>query len=436
MKSPKKTFRTNKHKKQRSERVVPPPIEFTPSSWYKNEGDEYVMTFKLRASPTEKNSPVYEMTAKSFATGSVEQFIHWKRDLYKIIKGQHITKVQDKFTMAKRLLHGDALAVFEATASALDCIEDDEFELAMMELALHVFPKNALTNQKSWLRRSTSARKASDMLTRHWVARIREINLMFPDFPPDFDDSQMLRTDDLIDILEFGIPNAWKAKMVEAGFVPADHSPAEFVEFCERLESAEQMLGLTNFNKTAKKQEQKGSMPKDEPDGTETHSGSSKTNAKTPQQRKNTQKRCQSFVDSNGKSGCGYHIHSETHSSNECKVLMAQASSMRGQAEAQSQQRQKNSGKSGKSGGDLHSLMAKVQKMSKTVEKLKKSRNSKNTKKRAREDSDSGEESDKNFDTDNFHLDLEETSINGDSWDGNVGEIDWSGDETKNNADE
>jgi hypothetical protein len=80
--------------------------------------------------------------------------------------------------------------------------------------------------------------------------------------------------------------------------------------------------------------------------------------------------------------------------------------------------------------------MAKVQKMSKTVEKLKKSRNSKNTKKRAREDSDSGEESDKNFDTDNFHLELEETSINGDSWDGDVSEIDWSGDETKNNADE
>jgi hypothetical protein len=331
--------------------------------------------------------------------------------------------------MAKRLLHGDALAIFEAVTSAMDQLEDDEFELAIVELTIHVFPKNALTNQKSWLRRSSSARKASGMLTRQWVARIREINLMLPDFPPDFDDSQKLRSDDLIDILEYGIPTKWKAKMVETGFVPADHTPTEFVEFCERLESAEQMLGLTSVNKTAKKQEQQGSTPKDQPDGTEKHSGSSKTNAKMPQQRKNTQKHCQSFVESNGKDGCGYHIHSETHTSNECKVLMAQASSMRGQAEAQSDQRQKKSGNRGKSGGELHSLMAKVKKVSKKLEKLNKSHNSKNTKKRPQEDSDSSKESDKNFDSDNFHLDLEQTSIKADSFDGDLSEIDWSEEE-------
>jgi hypothetical protein len=259
---------------------------------------------------------------------------------------------------------------------------------------------------------------------------------MLPDFPPDFDESQKLRSEDLIDILEYGIPNKWKAKMVEAGFVPADHSPTEFVEFCERLESAEQMLGLTNVNKTAKKQEQQGSTPKDQPEGTETHSGSSKQNAKMPQQRKNTQKHCQSFVESKGKDGCGYHIHSETHTSNECKVLMAQALSMRGQAEAQSNQRQKNSGNRGKSGGEIHSLMAKVKKVSKKLEKLSKSRNSKNNSKRAREDSDSDQESDKNFDSDNFHLDLEQTSINDDGLDSDWSEIDWSDEETKNKADE
>jgi hypothetical protein len=34
--------------------------------------------------------------------------------------------------------------------------------------------------------------------------------------------------------------------MIEAGFIPAHHQPTEFVEFCERLESEEQMLGLNN----------------------------------------------------------------------------------------------------------------------------------------------------------------------------------------------
>ena len=85
-------------------------------------------------------------------------------------------------------------------------------------------------------------RKPSGMLTKSWVARIREINMMLPDFPLDFDDTQKLRPEDMTDILKFGIPNKWKAKMEEAGFIPADHTPTEFVEFCDRLESTEQML--------------------------------------------------------------------------------------------------------------------------------------------------------------------------------------------------
>jgi hypothetical protein len=401
--------------------------------WHKNEGEDHVMSFKLRSNPTDKNSPVYELMAKSFATGSVEQFIQWKRDLLKIITGQNITRVIDKFTMAKRLLHGDALAVFEANASSMDLIEDEDFEVALAELAMHVFPKNALTNQKSWLRRSADARKVSGTLTRQWVARLREINLMLPEFPPDFDDSQKLRPEDVSDILEYGIPTKWKAKMVESGFIPADHSPTEFVEFCERLESAEQMLGLTTLNKTVKIQEQQGSTPKEGPDGTEIHSGSFKKNAKTPQKRNETQKRCQSFAASDGKDGCGYHIHSETHTSNQCKVLMAQAKSMRGQAEAQSTHQQKNRGKSQKNGGDLHAIMAQMQKMNKKLEKHIKTQKPKSNKKRSHEDSDSEHESDKNFDTDAFHLDLDENSINADD----LSEIDWADEEaSKNKADE
>ena len=70
MKAFMKTFHMHKHKQQVTEQVVPPPVEFTPSPWYKNEGDEYVMSFKVCASLSEKNSPVYKMMAKSFAVGS------------------------------------------------------------------------------------------------------------------------------------------------------------------------------------------------------------------------------------------------------------------------------------------------------------------------------------------------------------------------------
>jgi hypothetical protein len=73
-KSKKVTFRSEKFQGDPSG-VLPPPIGFTPSPWYKKEGDDGVMSFKLRSTPTDKNSPEYEMQAKIFATGSVEQYI-------------------------------------------------------------------------------------------------------------------------------------------------------------------------------------------------------------------------------------------------------------------------------------------------------------------------------------------------------------------------
>jgi hypothetical protein len=153
--------------------------------------------------------------------------------------------------MARRLLHGDALAIFENSTMDKDETKNEDFKAMMRELTKHIFLKNALANQKAWLRHSQKACKSSEMLTRCWVARIQEINMMLPEFPPDFDDTPKMRSEDVTEVLEYGIPQKWKTKMVETGFVPADHHPTEFVEFCERLESSEQMLGLMN-NKTAK----------------------------------------------------------------------------------------------------------------------------------------------------------------------------------------
>ena len=106
------------------------------------------------------------MQAKMFAMGSVEQYIWWKRDPYKIIAGQNITRSQDKFTMARRLLHGDALAVFENSAMGKDQTQNEVFKGMMRELTQHIFPKNALANQKAYLRCSRKARKSSETLTR------------------------------------------------------------------------------------------------------------------------------------------------------------------------------------------------------------------------------------------------------------------------------
>jgi hypothetical protein len=73
-KAKKVTFRSKQYQEDRSG-ILPPPIDFTQSTWLKKEDNEGVMSFKLRSNPTDRNTPQYEMQAKIFAMGSVEQYI-------------------------------------------------------------------------------------------------------------------------------------------------------------------------------------------------------------------------------------------------------------------------------------------------------------------------------------------------------------------------
>jgi hypothetical protein len=77
--------------------------------------------------------------------------------------------------------------------------------------------------------------------------------------------------------------------------------------------------------------------------------------------------------------------------------------------------------------------MSQLKKVSKKLDKHLKKQTAKSNKKRAQEDSDSEKESVKDFDANNFHLDLEQTSINADSLDGDLSEIDWSEEENSMN---
>lgn len=78
--------------------TVSPRIHFKQSIWSKDteDGDE-VTTFKLRCNSTERDSQHYELKARSFSTGTVEQFILWEQDLDKVIKGLNVQWPTDKY---------------------------------------------------------------------------------------------------------------------------------------------------------------------------------------------------------------------------------------------------------------------------------------------------------------------------------------------------
>jgi hypothetical protein len=293
---------------QSSKRFIAAPIPFERPE-VKETQKEDVMGFKIRYYPTNPKSSTYELNLGVFKSGTPEEWLKHKSALNKILVGQNIQEPADKFCMARRVLEGDALAVFNNAA------EDNEVTLETFNdcinaVTAHVFPSRALSTQKRYMRRYM--RKPTDVKIREYVARVNEINSYLKEFPP-FKQDQMLEEDEILDILEFGVPASWQKLMVQHGFNPTDHSTQEFIEMCERMEWTE--VQESNHKGTKSKTNQNdGKGGKSQPKASEEADSKKKSNKK-----KKTRE---------GTSYCIYHgVHG--HDTGECKVVLAQAKKMR-----------------------------------------------------------------------------------------------------------
>jgi hypothetical protein len=144
------------------------------------------------------------------------------------------------FTIGRRLMDGDALSEFENFVTAEQLTQTvNNFNRAMEAVAKHVFPTQAAKLQKRYLRRFV--RKPLTMNVRKFVARIQEINNYLPSFPPQVpgEPIQKLDDDEVIDLMEFGVPRAWQKKMEEHDFDSTNTTIGEFLAFCERMERIE-----------------------------------------------------------------------------------------------------------------------------------------------------------------------------------------------------
>ena len=52
-----------------------------------------------------------------------------------------------------------------------------------------------------------------------------------------------LQDDELLDLLEFGVPTSWQREMVHQDFDPLRNSLNNFIAFCEHMEAVEQADG-------------------------------------------------------------------------------------------------------------------------------------------------------------------------------------------------
>ena len=209
--------------------------------------------------------------------------------------------------MTRRLLAGDSLAHFDRMAASLkdadgNPVEDEEnLQKSLNAVTETILNKKALSTQKRYMRRIV--RKPKEMRIRMYCARYAELNKYLESFPPYNGESQCLPPDEVLEHLEFAIPNSWQKQMVMQGFNTLEHTIEEFIEFCERMEFGEEAYDSTHTSQKAN-----------------TKSGAKETGSKQSAGTSPKKRKFDKY--------CLYHGHNSTHVTDECKVLKAQAERM------------------------------------------------------------------------------------------------------------
>jgi hypothetical protein len=115
----------------------------------------------------------------------------------------------------------------------------DMIEPAIRSTIKMVCPYKALEKQKCFMRHKM--RKPADMKIRIFVNHLHQINFdELPQFPPFATGWQELYTNELLDIILFGIPKSCVKEMDKQDFNPFVREDIQMlISFCERMESVE-----------------------------------------------------------------------------------------------------------------------------------------------------------------------------------------------------
>eukprot|EP00957_Ditylum_brightwellii_P099995 7620405-Ditylum_brightwellii.AAC.1 len=94
-------------------------------------------TYRLRITPADTDSPTYELAIPFFDKGMPEEWIKLWRGLQAVLKGQNVTQGPSSYAVAKTLLKGDALTVFNLAETTHGNQAVPHFELCLDDVAAH-----------------------------------------------------------------------------------------------------------------------------------------------------------------------------------------------------------------------------------------------------------------------------------------------------------
>eukprot|EP00957_Ditylum_brightwellii_P019911 1502130-Ditylum_brightwellii.AAC.1 len=94
-------------------------------------------TYKLRATPADTDSPTYELFIPFFDEGTPKEWIKFWHGLQAVLKGQNVTQGPASYAVAKTLLKGDALTVFNLSETTYRNQTVPHFKLCLDDVAAH-----------------------------------------------------------------------------------------------------------------------------------------------------------------------------------------------------------------------------------------------------------------------------------------------------------
>jgi hypothetical protein len=231
--------------------TVVPPIPLQKEAEKPEQKGEF---FKTKIYPGERNdaTKAHDISIHHFSSGTTEE---WIKDYTAFMRVCDWQKTENLFTLARVFLKGDALSKFNAI-----CLQENiafnnndqeskaNFKTVIGKLSVLLMPRDSLSTQKEYM--VYYCRKPTDTKFRAYVTRLCEMNEHLTHFPPNFCDDQKFSKQQLIDIVNFGMPPKWKVKLsTDFGTISKENITLELLmDFGERQEIQESYLnsGIVN----------------------------------------------------------------------------------------------------------------------------------------------------------------------------------------------
>ena len=192
---------------------------------------------KCQAGNRSTNTPTYKKHIRTFENGSPQEFVVVRQAIEEVWRQNSVTAALDRENTIRMLLKGDSYTMYEAHRS--EAIADgtpltvEIVDQGLAAVAIDVFPHRALFYQKRWMQ--NGIRKPRALTTRQMVAALIKINNSLPLFP-GATEADKFSEQELLQIMEWMIPQEFCQKFEEKGYIPTEHTRKRFIEESEIVE--------------------------------------------------------------------------------------------------------------------------------------------------------------------------------------------------------